>query len=155
MKKILFAATLMIAVLFTAGTSKASAPMENGTVKFKFDNGKTFTVKTNSEGKFSYCCVDDDCDGFTIEVSSSSTSKLMKAKEKANRTKCANNLRMSGNKPSSEPTFTVCSKGGDCDDTADRCLVYVTFVDNSIQGMAITEQGIPNKTPPKKKAITE
>jgi hypothetical protein len=62
---------------------------------------------------------------------------------------------MNGKKPSSEPTFTVCSKGGDCDDTADRCLVYVTFTDNNIQGMAITEQGIPNKTPPKKKSITE
>lgn len=176
MKQRFLTLAIILAFLGLSTISYAGEPLSNADVTVKFDNGKTYTAKTDRSGKFSIRDVDEDCDGFTCEVSSATLPSLFKAKEKANRTKCSSNLMRTSKAPAStstgtasrgtsstgtsstgtvtaSPTLTLCQASGRgevCDDSNDRCLMYITFNGNEIQGMAINEKGLPGeKKPPK------
>lgn len=159
MKIRIIAMAILVAFIGLSTISYAGEPLRNADVTVKFDNGKTYTAKTDRSGKFTVSGVDEDCDGFTCEVSSATLPSLMKAKEKANRTKCSSSA-MRSTKASSKtvtatasPTLTLCpasGKGEVCDDSNDRCLMYITFNGNEIQGMAINEKGLPGDKKPAK-----
>ena len=137
MKIRILAMAIIIAFLGLGTISYAGEPLSNADVTVKFDNGKTYTAKTDRTGKFSISNVDEDCDGFTCEVSSATLPSLFKVKEKANRTKCSSSaMRASKGSHSTvtatgAPTLTLCpasGTGGDCDDKSERCLETLAIV---------------------------
>jgi hypothetical protein len=97
MKRTLISRLIMalVGLVFTASTAFAGDPIPGLDVKLG-KNGRVIATETTSQsGMVTFTGLTPDAE-YTITVDTETLTKLMKAKEKANRTKCSNNLRVIG-----------------------------------------------------------
>jgi hypothetical protein len=163
----------LFALSFSAFAAKGTH-IANAKITMKCSGGKTYTATTDDNGKFTI--KDYDCSGdYTfsvkstgVEVSSwswgaSNSGTFAKGSGggsgKANvqdlsMTKSSRDIatgQATGKRQHKPVTMkhTLCldGKDQDCDGTADRCVLEITYDGNTIQGMAINEKGLPGTKP--------
>lgn len=90
-------AIAFLALMFIASTALAGEPIPGIDVKLG-KNGRTVATETTGQnGMVKYTGLTPN-EEYTVSVDLDALTKLMKAKEKGNRTKCSNNLRLVGGK---------------------------------------------------------
>ncbi len=157
MKKNILAIALLMALLALPALVQAKSPMSNAKVTLTCSNGATFSATTDADGKFSIR-KDDDCDDFTITVSSEGTTLsnsrwswgASQSGSMSNKREAGSGLATGRRQHQPIRVSTSLCPNGECTSSSSVCTIDLTVTGPQIQGMAINEKGLPGEKKPKK-----